>query len=147
MPSQFGRETAYRVGQYIAEAGAVLVTGGLGGVMEEASRGCADSGGLVLGILPGNDPATANPYVEIAIPSGMGHARNVLVAQTAEALIAVEGELGTLSEIAIGLKVGRPVFQLGSTQRVEGVIFMNNPQQAVTAALAALEEGVNVRGG
>lgn len=132
---------AYEVGRLLAEAGAVLVTGGLGGVMEAASKGCAEAGGLVLGILPGDNPAAANRYVEIAIPSGMGHARNVLVAQTAQALIAVEGALGTLSEIAIGLKTGRAVFLLGSTLEVDGAIRVTTPQQAVSAALLALEEG------
>ena len=131
---------AYEVGSLLAAAGAVLVTGGLGGVMESASRGCSEAGGLVLGILPDSDRASANPYVDIAIPSGMGHARNILVAQTAQALIAVEGSLGTLSEIAIGLKTGRPVFLLSSTLQVDGAILVANAQQAVSAALLALKE-------
>jgi len=140
-PSMAGMALAFQVGQIIADAGAVLVTGGLGGVMAAASRGCAEAGGLVLGVLPGADPKTANPYVNIAIPSGMGHARNVLVAQTAQALIAVEGSLGTLSEIAIGLKIGRPVFLLCSALQVEGAIPVETAQKAVAAALKALEEG------
>jgi hypothetical protein len=142
-PGPVGLSMAYEVGRLIAEAGAVLVTGGLGGVMDSASKGCSDAGGLVLGILPDADPSTANPYVDIAIPSGMGHARNVLVAQTAQVLIAVEGALGTLSEIAIGLKTGRPVFLLGSTLKVDGAVAVASPQQAVSAALMALEEGTD----
>ncbi len=131
---------ALEVGRLIAEADAVLVTGGLGGIMEAASRGCSSAGGLTIGILPGSDPAAANPYVEIVIPSGMGHARNILVAQTAQVLIAIEGALGTLSEIAIGLKTGRPVFLLGSHLDVDGASQVNSPEQAVSAALAALQD-------
>ncbi len=140
-PCDNGLFLAYEVGRLLAEAGAILVTGGLGGVMEAASRGCSEAGGQVLGILPGDNPSSANPYVDIAIPSGMGHARNVLVAQTAQVLIAIEGELGTLSEIAIGLKVGRAVFLLGSILRVKGAVEVATPQQAVSAALLALREG------
>ncbi|WP_020675748.1 TIGR00725 family protein [Geopsychrobacter electrodiphilus] len=143
--SQAGLDLAFQVGQGIANAGAVLVTGGLGGVMESASRGCAEAGGLVLGILPSVDSDTANPYVDITIPSGMGHARNILVAQTAQALIAIEGSLGTLSEIAIGLKIGRAVFLLGSELRVEGAVPVETAHMAVNAALRALEEGSNDR--
>lgn len=139
-PDDVSLSLAYDVGRLLAEAGAVLVTGGLGGVMEAASRGCSEAGGLVLGILPGGNSASANPYVDIVIPSGMGHARNVLVAQTAQALIAIEGALGTLSEIAIGLKTGRAVFLLGSTLQVTGASSAATPQQAVSAALLALEE-------
>ena len=140
-PCGAGLCLAYEVGRLLAEAGVILVTGGLGGVMEAASRGCSEAGGQVLGILPGDNPDSANPYVDIAIPSGMGHARNVLVAQTAQALIAIEGELGTLSEIAIGLKNGRAVFLLGSTLQVRGAVEVATPQQAVSAALLALKEG------
>lgn len=140
LPADAGVALAYEVGRLLAEAGAVLVTGGLGGVMESASRGASEAGGLVLGILPGDSTATANPYVDIAIPSGMGHARNVLVAQTAQVLIAVEGALGTLSEIAIGLKTGRAVFLLGSNLRVDGATPVATAQQAVAAALLVLED-------
>jgi hypothetical protein len=143
--SPAGLDLAYQVGRLLAAAGAVLVTGGLGGIMEAASQGCAEAGGLVLGILPGDDRRQANPFVEIAIPSAMGQARNVLLVQTAEALIAVEGALGTLSEVAIGLKIGRPVFLLGSRLQVEGAIPVETPQLAVSLALRALEEGSNVR--
>ena len=142
-PGINGTTMAYEVGRLVAEAGAVLVTGGLGGIMESASRGCSEAGGLVLGILPGANPDTANPYVDISIPSGMGHARNILVAQTAQVLIAIEGALGTLSEIAIGLKTGRPVFLLGSKLQVDGALIVASPQLAVSSALKALEEGTD----
>jgi len=132
---------AYQVGQLIAENGAVLICGGLGGVMEAASRGCADAGGDVLGILPGNSPSSANPYVTLPIVTDMGHARNVIIAQTASALIAIEGEYGTLSEIAISLKLGKPVVQLGSWSQISTTYQANTPKQAIEILCSAIHEG------
>jgi uncharacterized protein (TIGR00725 family) len=106
--------TAEEVGRLLAEAGAVVVCGGLGGVMEAAARGAERVGGLVVGILPGDDRHDANPHVAIALPTGMGEARNVLLARTADAVIAVGGEFGTLSEIALSLKLGKPVVGLST---------------------------------
>lgn len=103
---------AEEVGRRLAEAGAVLLTGGRGGVMEAACRGARRAGGVTIGLLPGLDPAEANPHVLIPIPTGLGHARNLIVAAGAQALIAIAGEAGTLSEIALALKVGRPVVGL-----------------------------------
>ncbi len=100
------------VGYRLAQAGAVVITGGRGGVMEAASRGARRAGGLTVGLLPGLDPAEANPYVQIPIPTGLGHGRNLIVAAGAQVLIAIAGEAGTLSEIALALKVGRPVVGL-----------------------------------
>lgn len=105
---------AEEVGRLLAGAGAVLVCGGLGGVMEAAARGCAEAGGVALGILPGTDRSAANPYLTAAIPTGMGEARNALVARSADAVIAIAGEFGTLSEIALALKLGTPVVGLGT---------------------------------
>lgn len=137
-----GKKQAYAVGRLIAERGAVLVCGGLGGVMEAASRGCCEAGGEVLGILPGDSRKTANPYVTLPIVTAMGHARNVIIAQTADALIAVEGEYGTLSEIAIGLKLSKPVVQLGSWLQVDAGHQVATPEQAVAAVFDALEGGL-----
>jgi uncharacterized protein (TIGR00725 family) len=100
---------AYEIGRLIARRGAVLVTGGLTGVMEAASRGARDAGGLVVGILPGLDPDSANSSVDVAIPTGMGQLRNGLVVSSASAVIAVAGEWGTLSEIGFALKLRKPV--------------------------------------
>lgn len=136
--SPAGYAAACEVGRLLAEAGAVLVCGGLGGVMEAASRGCAEAGGLVLGLLPGPDATSANPYVGIAVPTNMGHARNVIIAHTAQALIAVEGEYGTLSEIAIGLKLGRPVIALDPRYPVDGVERAESPEAAVHLAFSRL---------
>ena len=130
-PTESGYAVAREVGRRLAEAGAVLVCGGLGGVMEAAARGCTEAGGLVLGILPGPEAGQANPWVGIAVPTNMGHARNVIIVHTAQVLIAVEGEYGTLSEIAVGLKLGRTVIALGSRHPVEGVVVATSPEAAV----------------
>ncbi len=95
-------EISYRTGKLIGKRGYVLVTGGLGGVMEAVSKGAKEEGGLVIGILPGNLRTSANQWVDIPIVTGMSHARNVIIAQTAEILIAIDGRVGTQSEIAFG---------------------------------------------
>ncbi len=101
---------ARALGEAIARLGHGIVTGGLGGVMEAASQGAKENGGTTVGLLPGSDPATANPFVDIVIPTGMGELRNGLVIRSAEVVVAVGGEYGTLSEIALALKAGKPVF-------------------------------------
>jgi uncharacterized protein (TIGR00725 family) len=112
---------AEEVGRSVANMGAVLVTGGLGGVMEAASKGAKEAGGIVIGILPGFSKHDANPYVTIPITTGLSHARNVIIARTADAVIAVSGEYGTLSEIAIALKLGKPVIGIQTWENIEGV--------------------------
>jgi uncharacterized protein (TIGR00725 family) len=132
---------AQEVGREIARRGAVLVCGGLTGVMEAAAMGAKEMGGLTLGIIPGEDPSTANPYIDIVIPTGLGIARNVLVVSAGQAVIAVGGKLGTLSEIAIALAKGKPVIGLGTWQlekgRTEGneIILTKNAAEAVKKAL------------
>jgi len=107
---------AYTVGHLLAEHGFAIICGGLGGVMEAACRGACDAGGLTLGILPGVDAAEANPYVQIAIVTGLNEARNLLIVRSALALIAIGGEYGTLSEMAFALKMNKPVIALHSWQ-------------------------------
>ncbi len=107
-------DAARRVGRLIAESGAVLVCGGLGGVMQAAAEGAREAGGLTVGLLPGDDPRTANPGIVIAIPTGLGDARNAVVAHAAEAAIAVAGSWGTLSEAALCLRNGVPLIRLMS---------------------------------
>jgi uncharacterized protein (TIGR00725 family) len=102
-------ESAEQVGQYLGEAGVILVCGGLGGTMEAACRGAVSAGGLTVGILPGNDRRAANRWVTVAIATGLGEARNALVVSAADAVIAIGGEHGTLSEIALALKMAKPV--------------------------------------
>ena len=127
-------ETAYAVGRLIAENRAVLVCGGLGGVMEAACRGARDCGGTTVGSIAGT--GDGNPYLDIVIRTGLGHGRNILVAQSGDAMIAVGGRYGTLSEIAISLKTGCPVFGL-STWDIEGVVKCGTPEEAVKRAVGA----------
>lgn len=105
---------AEQVGALLAMRGVGVVCGGLGGVMEAACRGARNNGGLTIGLLPGTDRSAANPFVEIAIPTGLGEARNVLVVRAAMAVIAIGGSYGTLSEIAFALKIGTPVVGLAT---------------------------------
>jgi len=119
------------VGAAIAAAGWTVVTGGLGGVMEAASRGARSRLGATIGILPGSDPDAANGWVQLVIPTGLGQARNTLVVAAARGVVAVGGGYGTLSEIALALRAGRPVFGVG-TWDVPGV-------ESVTDAAAAVE--------
>ncbi len=129
---------AEELGRRIADAGAVLICGGRSGVMEAAARGCAEAGGLTIGILPGSDPAGANPHIRIPLPTGLGDARNVLVARTGEAVIAVGGGWGTLSEVAFARKVGVPVVLLrpGLTRGLDLPV-ADSPREAVEMALGA----------
>ena len=114
-------EIAQEVGREIAQNGFSLVCGGLGGVMEAACRGAREAGGITIGILPTTNNGDANPYVDLVIPTGLGHARNVLVVHASDALVAIDGETGTLSEIAIALKVGKPIVGI-KTWELEGRI-------------------------
>jgi len=133
---------AEAVGRELAQRGAILVCGGLGGVMEAACRGAKGAGGLTIGILPGSLRHDANRYVDVPIVTGLGQARNVLVVQSAQAVIAVHGEYGTLSEIAHALKLGIPVVGLHTWslaqegQERRAIIRAQTPQEAVEKALA-----------
>lgn len=127
-------EQAREAGRLIAQAGATLLCGGLGGVMEAASGGASEAGGLVLGILPGEDKAAANPYIDVPVATGFGTGRNIILVRTADALIAVGGQYGTLSEIAHALQLKKPVFGIGSWD-IEGVIRAEDAKEAVGMAL------------
>jgi len=105
-------EWAVAVGRLLAERGAVLLCGGLGGVMEAAARGAQQGGGLTVGLLPGADPAEANPYIEVPLATGMGEMRNALIVRAARAVIAIGGGWGTLSEIALAQRIKTPVVGL-----------------------------------
>jgi uncharacterized protein (TIGR00725 family) len=110
------------------------VCGGLGGVMEAACRGAKEGGGTTLGILPGSDRSAANPYVDLALATGLGEGRNLLIVRAADVLIAVGGGHGTLSEIALALRAGKRVIGL-DTWEIEGVANAADPEAAVAAAL------------
>ncbi len=136
-------DAARIVGAVIARAGAVLVTGGLGGVMRAAACGAREAGGLTIGIIPSDRAEDANPYIAIPIVTDLGHARNVILVHTAEALVAIGGSYGTLSEIALALKIGVPVGALGSWDCArEGhpappIERFDDPERAAAWALAA----------
>ncbi len=125
---------AFRVGQAIGEAGAILVCGGLGGVMEAAASGAKKSGGLTIGILPGQKVDDANPSIDLPVVTSLGYSRNSLVAMNSDVLIAVAGEYGTLSEIAYGNIYGKKVIGL-DTWDIKGVIKAKTPEEAVQMAL------------
>ena len=125
---------AVAVGAELARRGAVLVCGGGPGVMEAACRGASEAGGTTLGILPGDDRAEANRWVSVAVATGMGELRNGLVVRASDALIAVGGAYGTLSEIALALKAGKRVVGLG-TWEIAGVVEASGPLAAVALAM------------
>jgi uncharacterized protein (TIGR00725 family) len=133
-PSDKYRKIAFEVGKLIAEKGAILVCGGLGGVMEAAARGVKKAGGLSVGILPGNSPKDANRYIDIPIATGMGYSRNSLVVLNSDVLIAIDGEYGTLSEIAYGCVHEKKILGIG-TWEIEGVTPVETAEQAVDKAL------------
>lgn len=130
-------ELAFAVGREIAAQGATLVCGGLGGVMEAAARGARAAGGHTIGILPGYEPGDANPYIEFIVATGIGQARNVAVVASAGAVIACEGEGGTLSEIGFALKLRRPVVALRAWSGIAGIEHCDDPAVAVRRALDA----------
>ncbi len=134
------QETAWarEVGRRIAGAGRVLVCGGLGGVMAAACEGACRAGGETIGLLPGRDPAAANRWVRVPIATGLGEARNALIAQAAPGAIAIGGGWGTLSEIALFCRLGKPVVSLGSWRPSETVLEADDPAQALERLLAAL---------
>jgi uncharacterized protein (TIGR00725 family) len=134
-------ELAEEVGREIARHNAVLVCGGMGGVMESACKGAFQEGGLTIGILPGENRKYANPYVQIPVVTGIGHARNVIVVRTAQAVIAIDGSYGTLTEIGYALQDGKPVIGLGTWslsidgRKEKNIIPAKSAKEAVEKAL------------
>jgi len=141
-PSAQETRLAEEVGSELARKGAILVCGGLGGVMEAACKGTQSEGGVTVGILPGENRQAANPYVQIPIVTGMGYARNVAVVKSAQAVIAIGGNYGTLSEIAHALQSGIPVIGLNTWslsrngQLDNSIILAQSPAEAVDKALS-----------
>lgn len=136
---------AREIGERIARAGAILICGGRGGAMEAAAAGAHSAGGITVGILPGTDLSDANPYIDIPIITGLGDARNSVNILSSEAIIAVHGGFGTLSEIALALKSVRPVVALGSWsilspdgEAPRGLVVAGSPEDAVRKALALI---------
>ncbi len=131
-------EKAREVGRLIAERGGTIVCGGRSGVMEAAARGATEAGGAAIGILPDEDRREANEYLSYSVATGTGHARNLAVVCSADVVIAVGGEYGTLSEIGLALKVRRPVVALMSWDLGEHVAVASSPLEAVEAAFSSL---------
>ena len=129
---------AEQVGRRLAERGAVIVCGGLGGVMAAACRGAQMAQGTSVGLLPGRDRAAANEWVTVALPTGLGELRNGLIVRAAEAVIAIGGGYGTLSEIGLALRAQAPVIGLG-TWEIDGVEPVAEPEEAVIRALRLAE--------
>ncbi|HEX3621729.1 MAG TPA: TIGR00725 family protein [Acidimicrobiales bacterium] len=133
---------AEALGRELAGRGAVVVTGGLGGAMEAACRGAKAAGGTTIGILPGDERADANAWVDVAVPTGLGEGRNALVVRAADAVVAVAGGFGTLSEIALALRLGRPVVGLGTWELARNgqpepaIVVATTPAEAAEAAVA-----------
>jgi uncharacterized protein (TIGR00725 family) len=124
-------QTARNTGFEIGKRGWIMVCGGLGGVMEGAARGCMEAGGVTVGILPGLERAAANPYIKIALPTGLGEGRNHLVVRASDVLIAIAGGYGTLSEIALALKTNKRVVGLETWENIQGVQYVSDPEEAI----------------
>ena len=131
-------EQAREVGRLVAGRGGIVVCGGLGGVMEAAARGATEGGGTAIGILPDEDRDRANGYLSFSIATGAGQARNLAVVCSGDAVVAVGGEYGTLSEVGLALKVGRPVVSLGSWELGDHVTAAATPRDAAGAAFGLL---------
>ena len=131
---------AREVGRLVAGRGGTVVCGGRSGVMEAAARGATEAGGIAIGILPDEDRKEANEYLTYSVATGTGHARNLAVVCSGDVVVAVGGEYGTLSEIGLALKVGRPVVALMSWDLGEHVAVASSPEEAVEAAFASLRE-------
>ena len=125
---------AREVGRLAARRGGIVVCGGLAGVMEAAARGATEAGGVAVGILPDEDRQKANPYLSYSIAAGIGQARNLAVVCSADAVVAVGGGYGTLSEIGLAKKVGRPVVALRGWDIGEHVVVASSPEEAVERA-------------
>lgn len=131
-------KAAERLANILAEYGITLICGGKTGVMQAASRGCASAGGLMIGLLPGSSPREANEFVGVPLPTGLGEARNMIIAKSARVLVAVGGSYGTLSEVAYGLHFSKPVIGLAGAANVEGVVHVDGPEAAANAVFEAL---------
>lgn len=126
------------VGKYIARRNAIMICGGLGGVMEAAAKGAKSEGGITVGILPHDNRLKINPYIDIPVATGFGEGRNIIIVRTADALIAIGGEFGTLSEIAHALKIGKIVVGI-NTWDIEGIVKADNAEDAVNKVFELLK--------
>ena len=122
---------ANELGHLIGKNDWVLFCGGLGGVMEGAAKGCYQSGGITVGILPGKEKDSANPFITLPIATGLGEGRNLLVVRASDVVVAIGGGYGTLSEIGLALKIGKPVIGLKTWPGIDGIDYVETPEQAI----------------
>ena len=133
-------EIAYIVGKEIARKGAILICGGLAGVMEAACKGVKEEGGITIGVLPGDSKEKANPYVDIPITTGMGEARNIIIVRSSDAVIAIAGKYGTLSELAFALRFDVPIVGIATWNIDIPILRAKNPKQAVDMLFSAIKK-------
>jgi len=124
---------ARELGQHIGRKKWVLFCGGLGGVMQAAAEGCSREGGMTVGLLPGNEKDSANPYIKLPIPTGIGEGRNLLVVRASDVVVALSGGYGTLSEIGLALRIGKPVVGLKTWPGIDGIEYVETAEQAIGA--------------
>lgn len=135
-------KTAEKLGELIAQRGDILICGGLGGVMEAAAKGAKSIGGFTIGILPGFRAEDANSFIDIPIVTGLSHARNVIIVRSSDILIAVAGEYGTLSEIAIALKLKKPVIGICSWGNIKDIVNTQSPEEAINKVEEFVKNGI-----
>jgi len=131
-------ELARNLGSEIGKRGWHLICGGLGGVMEGAARGCSEAGGLTVGLLPGLDRESANPFIRVPIPTGLDEARNLLVVRASDVLVSIAGGYGTLSEIALALKTNKPVIGLETWKDISGIHYVTDCGEAIREIIQLL---------
>ena len=129
---------ATELGHLIGQNNWILFCGGLGGIMEGAAKGCYKTGGMTVGILPGNEKDSANPFITLPIATGLGEGRNLLIVKASEVVVAIAGGYGTLSEIGFALKIGRPVIGLNTWPGIDGVEYVETPAQAINTIITYL---------
>jgi uncharacterized protein (TIGR00725 family) len=134
------KKVALEVGREIAESGAIMVCGGLDGIMKAAAEGAKSAQGATIGIIPSDNKADANEHIDCVIATGMGEVRNLIIIRTADVLIALPGMFGTLSELGFALKLKKPVISLGSWDIHEKIIKAENPKEAVKLALQEIQK-------
>jgi uncharacterized protein (TIGR00725 family) len=132
-------ELAEAVGSELARNGLTIICGGLGGVMEAACKGAKQAGGLTVGVLPGDDPADANPFIDVAIASGMGIGRNIIIVRTAQAILAINGSFGTLSELAFACQLNKPIVGLETWDISVNIVRTSTALEAVNAIVKLVE--------
>jgi len=130
---------ANELGHLIGKNDWVLFCGGLGGVMEGAAKGCYQSGGITVGILPGKEKDSANPFITLPIATGLGEGRNLLVVRASDVVVAIAGGYGTLSEIGFALKIGKPVIGLKTWPGIDGIDYVETPEQAIAISVKHID--------